>query len=68
MNFGTDTSTRILQAPGHNGTTRPDVANGEDGFRKWETFAGILRVHKQLKPIERSSIFEVISCGDKHFL
>jgi hypothetical protein len=64
-NLGTEINTRLLQAPYHNGTTRPDVANGEDGFRKWETFTDV--IHKQLRPIERSSIFEIVSCGDKHF-
>jgi hypothetical protein len=41
-NFGTETNTRLLQAPDHNGTTRPDVANGEDGFRKWDTFTDVI--------------------------
>lgn len=63
--FGTETNTCLLQAPGHSGTKRPDVANEEDGFRKWKRFTDV--IHKQLKPIERSSIFEIVSCGDKHF-
>jgi hypothetical protein len=63
--FGTETNTRLLQAPGHNVTTRPDVANGEDGFRKWETFADI--IHVQFKAIERSSIFEIFACCDKYY-